>query len=172
MDIAWTIDTDGNDTYSIAGRHFGPTDLPMPYKYRVKEWSFENDDESKDDEGHEEIVFAGRASERCIDPVLEMWDVTAACLSRCRLLVGVDSALHHLAAAVGTPAVVVFGCSRPDVVAVPGMHAVWAEDLECAGCLQSAPPTTCRVHCQRPSIDCLDRITVESVLAKIKEVLS
>ena len=97
------------------------------------------------------------------------WDVLAACLARCRLLVSVDSALHHLAAAVGTRCVVVFGCSRPDVVATPLTHAVWHAELDCAGCLQAAPPPARRVRCRRERIHCLLSISAERVLAEIDE---
>ena len=100
------------------------------------------------------------------------WDSIAACLARCRLLVAVDSALHHLASAVGTESVVIFGCSRPDVVATPRTHALWNDQLACAGCLQREPPPVRMVKCKRKRIQCLESISVERVLLKIEEVLS
>lgn len=55
--------------------------------------------------GRQVIDLVGRT-----DPML-----AAACLRRCRLFVGNDSGLGHIAAAVGTPVVTVFGPGRPEV---------------------------------------------------------
>ncbi len=99
------------------------------------------------------------------------WDVVAACLARCRLLVGVDSVLHHLAAAVGTECVVVFGCCRPDVMENPMLHPVWNADLECAGCLQAAPAPARSVKCRKSVVECLESISVDLVIEKVNEVL-
>jgi len=46
----------------------------------------------------------------------------AVALSRCRLLVGHDSGISHLAAAVGTPCVLLFGPTDPAMWAPPGDH--------------------------------------------------
>ena len=47
----------------------------------------------------------------------------AACLSRCRVYVGNDSGLMHMAAAVGVPTLGLFGPSRTEVYAPWGAHA-------------------------------------------------
>jgi heptosyltransferase-2 len=46
----------------------------------------------------------------------------AAALSRCRLFLGHDSGVSHLAAAVGTPCVLLFGPTDPAMWAPPGDH--------------------------------------------------
>lgn len=46
----------------------------------------------------------------------------AAKLSRCRLFLGHDSGVSHLAAAVGTPCVLLFGPTDPAMWAPPGKH--------------------------------------------------
>lgn len=46
----------------------------------------------------------------------------AARLARCRLFVGHDSGVSHLAAAVGTPCVLLFGPTDPAMWAPPGAH--------------------------------------------------
>lgn len=46
----------------------------------------------------------------------------AACLAGCRLFLGHDSGVSHLAAAVGTPCVLLFGPTDPAVWAPPGDH--------------------------------------------------
>jgi len=46
----------------------------------------------------------------------------AAALARCRLFLGHDSGVSHLAAAVGTPCVLLFGPTDPAMWAPPGKH--------------------------------------------------
>jgi ADP-heptose:LPS heptosyltransferase len=46
----------------------------------------------------------------------------AAALARCRLFLGHDSGVSHLAAAVGTPCVLLFGPTDPAMWAPPGDH--------------------------------------------------
>jgi len=46
----------------------------------------------------------------------------AAALARCRLFLGHDSGVSHLAAAVGTPCLLLFGPTDPAVWAPPGRH--------------------------------------------------
>jgi heptosyltransferase-2 len=62
--------------------------------------------------------------------------VTAAIIGRAAALVGNDSATSHLAAACGTPAVVVFGPTRPATTAPrgPKVRVVVKEGLDCLGC--------------------------------------
>ncbi len=71
----------------------------------------------------------------------------AATLTRCRLFIGHDSGLSHLAAAVGTPCVLLFGPTEPAMWAPPGDH----------------------VRVIRPG-DRLEAITVEEVLTAAKTV--
>ena len=46
----------------------------------------------------------------------------AAALARCRLFLGHDSGVSHLAAAVGTPCILLFGPTDPAMWAPPGDH--------------------------------------------------
>jgi ADP-heptose:LPS heptosyltransferase len=61
---------------------------------------------------------------------------SAAVIAQARALVGNDSAMGHLAAACGTPAVVVFGPTRPSVTAPVGktVRILRREDLPCLEC--------------------------------------
>jgi len=85
----------------------------------------------------------------------------AAILSRCRLYVGNDSGVTHLAAAVGVPTVAIFGPTDPDVWAPrgPGVRVVRAA-TPCAPC---APPQ--RQACQQRA--CLEAVSVQAVLDAI-----
>jgi heptosyltransferase-3 len=89
-----------------------------------------------------------------------------AVIARSRLLVGVDSAGGHIASAVGTPGVVIFG---------PGKHRVWAPlgegqrviypDLPCAPCDQKG--------CDGSGVSrCLEDLSVAQVWAVVAEALA
>jgi heptosyltransferase-3 len=85
----------------------------------------------------------------------------AALIQSCRLFIGVDSAGMHIAAAVGTPTVVIFGPSAPASWAPVGNHhAVVQKDLSCIPCRQKG--------CDGSEISrCLEELTVEEVWAVV-----
>jgi ADP-heptose:LPS heptosyltransferase len=97
---------------------------------------------------------------------------TTAAMRRCALFVGNDSGPMHLAAAVGTPVVAVFGPTDPRKNAPwgdPAHHVVVREDLPCSPCYR---PYSGRVVCTNPlHLECLDRITVERVLQAARGIL-
>jgi len=65
----------------------------------------------------------------------------AAVLERARIFVGVDSGMMHLAAAVGTPVVALFGPSDPRITGPQGEgHHVVCVDMPCRPCLRSDCP--------------------------------
>jgi len=93
----------------------------------------------------------------------------AAVLERARLYVGSDSGLAHLAAAVGTPPVTLFGPADPDRVCPFGYRrlVVQAPDKRCSPCFMYPwEATSPRIRCDSP--DCVRRITPESVLETIE----
>jgi predicted lipopolysaccharide heptosyltransferase III len=60
-----------------------------------------------------------------------------AVFKRCALLIGIDSAAMHIAAAVGTPTISIFGPSAPINWAPRGeQHAIVFKDLPCVPCRQ------------------------------------
>jgi heptosyltransferase-3 len=89
-----------------------------------------------------------------------------ALVSRARLFVGNDSGIAHIAAAVGTPAVVIFGSSnvehwRPWSTAPA---EVVREELDCQPCHG--------YFCEKfTEAECINRISVEKVLAGVKRAL-
>ena len=95
----------------------------------------------------------------------------AALLAACRLYVGTDSGLAHLAAAVGTRPVTLFGPARPDEVSPFGhRHLVVQTPAPCAPCFRyPQESTTPRVACRPPY--CIDRIEVGSVMAAVRAAL-
>ncbi len=82
----------------------------------------------------------------------------AALLKRLHLLVSNDSGPMHLAAAVGTPVVGLFGPTRPELQGPwgEGHHVVQLEGLPCLGCNK----TTCEIQ----TLDCMTKLEVEPVL--------
>jgi ADP-heptose:LPS heptosyltransferase len=115
-------------------------------------------------------VSAALPQERVIDVASELGllDV-AAILERLELLVTGDTGPMHLAVAVGTPVVAVFGPSDPARYAPRGPHDLIVRvDLPCSPCNRiRRPPERCVGH----TPDCLAFVSTESVLAAALGVL-
>ncbi len=83
----------------------------------------------------------------------------AALLERCRLLVINDTGTMHVAAAVGTPVVALFGSTDPVTTGPWGEgHVVVKKDVPCSPCLKRVCPVDHR---------CMERISVEEVEAAV-----
>lgn len=96
----------------------------------------------------------------------------AAILKHCDLFLGVDSGLLHLAAAVKTPIVAVFGCTDPDkVLPFNGISLGIQSDGDCTGCRHWPPFSRTYAQCTRDRIYCLEEISREEVINGVWEVL-
>ena len=95
--------------------------------------------------------------------------VLAGLLSLSRLLLTGDTGPMHLAAAVGTPVLAVFGPSMPWRYApLIEPHRIVRVDLTCSPCNRiRLPPERCCGHVP----DCLDQVTTEAVIAAGRELL-
>jgi heptosyltransferase-3 len=84
-----------------------------------------------------------------------------AVLKACALFIGVDSAGMHIAAAVGTPTVSIFGPSAPASWAPRGPeHLVVHRNLSCVPCRQKG--------CDgKEQSRCLDDLTVAEVMSAV-----
>lgn len=92
----------------------------------------------------------------------------AAILERSAMLLTGDTGPMHLAAAVGTPVVAVFGPSDPARYGPRGPHRVVRVDLWCAPCNRiRRPPLRCQGH----TPDCLVGVTVDAVVRAGDELL-
>jgi len=91
---------------------------------------------------------------------------TAAVLARCAVAVSGDTGPMHMAAAVGTPVVALFGAADPARTGPVGeRHRVLqAREVPCVPCRSRS----CR---HTPYLECMDRITVDAVLDAVREVL-
>lgn len=86
----------------------------------------------------------------------------ACVLKRSTLLVGVDTGAIHIAAAVGTPTITLFGPSDPTVWKPPGAsHEIVSAELPCAPCR--------RAVCDSPDKgSCLSNLSVEKVWSVVE----
>lgn len=92
---------------------------------------------------------------------------TAVVLQQVRLFVGSDSGLAHMAAALGTDTVVLFGPSDPLKWGIDsGRHRVVRKPLACAPCCIFGYHRLCRTAV------CMADITAEDVLKVCEELLS
>ncbi|HEV2295391.1 MAG TPA: glycosyltransferase family 9 protein [Tepidisphaeraceae bacterium] len=92
----------------------------------------------------------------------------AAVLERATLYVGSDSGLAHLAAAVGTRAVTLFGPADPDRVSPFGQRDLVVQaPKNCGPCFLYPWHTPYpKIRCREPY--CIDSVTVESVMAAVR----
>jgi ADP-heptose:LPS heptosyltransferase len=117
-----------------------------------------------------DAVKAGLANARVIDAAGDLDLVLlAALLAKMELFVTSDTGPMHLAAAVGTPVVALFGPADPRRYGpLIEQRRVVRVDLFCSPCGQvRLPPERCRGHVP----DCMDGITVGAVVAAAGELL-
>jgi ADP-heptose:LPS heptosyltransferase len=93
-------------------------------------------------------------------------DDTAALMKVCDVFVSNDSGLMHLASAVGTPVLGIFGPTNPKRYAPSGPRDRYLHHtLECSNCYDAKTMTSCR------SGTCLEMITAEQVQNEIDDML-
>ena len=94
----------------------------------------------------------------------------AGLLQRARLLLTGDTGPMHLAAAVGTPVLAVFGPSMPWRYApLVEHHRIVRVDLPCSPCNRiRLPPERCQGHIP----DCLAGVHVDAVVAAGRSLLA
>ena len=89
-----------------------------------------------------------------------------AVLKTCRLFVGLDSAGQHIAAAVGTPTLGIYGPSSPASWAPRGeRHYVIQKKWSCVPCRRKGCQDTEKSRC-------LDDLNVDEVFAAVRRALS
>ena len=87
-----------------------------------------------------------------------------AVLARCSAMVTIDSGVMHLAAAVGTPVVALFGVSNPQISGPQGEgHEIISRNLACSPCQKQT--------CERGRA-CMVGIMPETVITAIEAVLA
>lgn len=84
---------------------------------------------------------------QCQGQVLPRLDLTtlAGWLAHAQACVGVDTGLAHLAAALGTPQVSLYGPTLPELTGAVGAHQIWLRSDEQAQSIDRARPNTVSV---------------------------
>ncbi len=93
----------------------------------------------------------------------------AALISRFPLLVSVDSGPAHIAAAVGTAVIVLWGPAKLQQVSPVSSRSpvvILREPVPCAPCYDTPAMKTCRQNI------CMQRITPQSVVREVSRLLS
>lgn len=88
-----------------------------------------------------------------------------AFIQRCYLVICVDSASIHLAGAVNTPAIAIYGPKWPQLT-LPfnnNIEAIWDKHFNCRPCEYG--------HCKNPGYTCMDAIQTKTVIDKIDKML-
>jgi ADP-heptose:LPS heptosyltransferase len=145
----------------------------------VAQWAIEN--------GHKPILFEGDLGrstagmrrllpdDECVLVVrrLQLRRV-AAVLAECSALVCNDTGLMHMAAAVGTPVIAVFGPTTPGVYLPRGQAIGLAGDFTCPHRTYNMDPPGCWAseHCLIASVNCTAAVPTESVITALRSVLS
>jgi predicted lipopolysaccharide heptosyltransferase III len=89
----------------------------------------------------------------------------AAIAQKSALFIGSDSGAMHIASAVGTPVVALFGPSSPREWGPKGAHAeALYKGVDCRACFH---PT-----CERGEQNCMKQITVEDVVGAVRRVVA
>ena len=115
--------------------------------------------------------YSGNAADASQSGSLEK---TAALLERCQLLVSNDTGIMHLAAAMGTPTVGLFGPNSPRYWAPVGPRATFVYDTKvaCSPCL-NLYANRWPLECANPEKSrCMLDISVDSVLNAARNVIT
>jgi len=89
-----------------------------------------------------------------------------AFICHCSLIICLDSAAIHLAGAVGTPVVAIYGPKWPELTRPfrDNIEIIWDESFGCRPCEYG--------HCVSIGHSCMDSIGTESVIRKVDELLA
>jgi lipopolysaccharide heptosyltransferase I len=141
-------------------------------RWETKLWGVDNYRALAQRLPRERVVFTGSSSEanwigRLAQGCLNLAGKTdlaqlAELYRRCALLITNDSGPMHIAAAVGTPVVAIFGPTDPALTGPYGkQHVVLRAGIPCSPCLKPYCTHT-------PRMECMSLVTVEQVLAAVQ----
>lgn len=93
---------------------------------------------------------------------------SASIISNCDLLIGIDNGYSHLAAAMKTPCVLLFGPSNPAMRMHPGVGiGISCQECECRGCVHYLEDASRSGRCVRGNNECMNGISVAKVIESI-----
>jgi ADP-heptose:LPS heptosyltransferase len=97
---------------------------------------------------------------------------TAACIQACDLFIGVDSGPLHMAGAVGTPCVGLFGPVDPKLRLPPGTPSIGVVgDVPCLGCHHRVPIAHWQDNCPM-EVACMKSLPIARVAAACDSLLT
>jgi lipopolysaccharide heptosyltransferase II len=124
------------------------------------------------DKGYHSVIIEGPADNKIVDAIISLCNNmplrlktnlknVIAFISTCRLLVCMDSGVAHIAGAVGTPIIVLYGPQPPEICRplVDNIEVIWDESSDCRPCEYG--------KCKNISHRCMDAIKAETVISKI-----
>ncbi|MDA8099445.1 MAG: glycosyltransferase family 9 protein [Nitrospiraceae bacterium] len=113
----------------------------------------------------EQIIEASRTKPRSFAGKTSLLQL-GALLERCSLLVSGDTGPMHLATAVGTPVIALFGAADPDRTGPIGAanRVIAASDVDCVPCRS-------RSCSNKTYLACMERITPDRVAGEITQLL-
>jgi ADP-heptose:LPS heptosyltransferase len=145
----------------------------------VAEWALNNTEGGV-------VLFGGEADEsvaamrrlmsagaRCVEVRALHLRRVAAVLAECAVLVSNDTGLMHIAAAVGTAVVAVFGPTSPRVYLPRGRAVGLSGDMECPHCTHSLNPPGCweSERCLIGPDNCTFAVHSDDVIRALRQVL-
>ncbi|MDN5942145.1 MAG: glycosyltransferase family 9 protein, partial [Nitrospira sp.] len=188
-EFRFRIPKNDDDEVDCLLRRFGVTPgtnwvaMNVSARWQTKRWpaaSFAEVADRLQQEGWGPVVMIGGPDERADiaqvnkmmkTPAVDLAGATTvgllpALLSRASLLITNDSGPMHIAAAVGTPVVALFGPTNAARTGPYGSgHRVLTTELPCRPCLSRT--------CQNPiQLECLTRISPEQVIAPVRDLLA
>ncbi|MBI3813912.1 MAG: lipopolysaccharide heptosyltransferase II [Nitrospinae bacterium] len=114
---------------------------------------FNIENEIKEKMRHKPFSLAGKTTLKSL----------AAWIKRCSLFITNDSGPMHIAAAVGTPIVAIFGSTDPSETSpLSGNYKIVRKPVDCSPCWKRECPTDHR---------CMELIKVSDVMGAVKEML-
>ncbi len=195
-DIVQASRTHAVDRYLLAARHLGCADGPVEFplglegraaarpliainasaRWPTKLWGDDNFAELIRRLPADRVVLTGSASDAQRLALLapnatnlagktDLFEL-AELYTRCAVVITNDSGPMHIAAAVGTPVVAIFGPTDPALTGPYGkQHVVLRAGIPCSPCL--------KVYCANPvNMECMKLITVEQVLMAARAFLT
>jgi len=127
--------------------------------------------------GYQPVVIEGPNDAEIVSSIIGMSSVTVpivktslknvvAFISCCRLIICCDSAAIHIAGAVGTPVVALYGPKWPELTKPfnDNIEVLWADDFDCRPCEYG--------HCKHVDHSCMDAIAVDAVITKVNKILN
>ncbi|MBN1493690.1 MAG: glycosyltransferase [Candidatus Omnitrophica bacterium] len=149
------------DDAFLIGVHAGSGEVQKKIRRWPKERFARLADEIRDRYNATIVLTGGAREQGLVDEIAAMMEVTplktagqlsirltAALIERCALFIGNDSGLMHIAAAVGTPSVVIWGPTNQAITAPHGEAVtIVRKDLACSPCYKNGKVACSELHC-------------------------